>query len=61
MNEHQSGNAEGVQAVDRKRARLNCITHLLSQVLYEDVKHAAIALADRVYHPDHIRHLCRPT
>jgi polyphosphate kinase len=44
-----------VQAVDKKRARLNCIHHLLSQVPYKDVEHATITLPDRVHHPDYIR------
>jgi polyphosphate kinase 2 len=45
-----------VQAVDKKRARLNCITHLLSQVPYQDVDHPSIDLPDRVHHADYIRH-----
>ncbi len=44
-----------VQAVDKKRARLNCIEHLLSQVPYQEVEHAPIALPKRVYHPDYSR------
>src|SRR6201992_2893446 len=28
-----------VEAVDKKRARLNCITHLLNQIPYQDVSH----------------------
>ena len=45
-----------VQAVDKKRARLNCIDHLLSQVPYHDVPHAGVQLPARVRHPDYIRH-----
>ena len=45
-----------VQAVDKKRARLNCIDHLLSQVPYHDVPHAEVQLPARVRHPDYIRH-----
>ena len=45
-----------VQAVDKKRARLNCIDHLLSQVPYHDVPHPEVALPQRVRHPDYIRH-----
>jgi polyphosphate kinase 2 len=45
-----------VQAVDKKKARLNCIDHLLSQVPYHDVPHPAVALPQRVRHPDYIRH-----
>jgi polyphosphate kinase len=44
-----------VQAVDKKRARLNCIHHLLSQVPYKEVEHSAITLPERVHHPDYIR------
>ena len=45
-----------VQAVDKKRARLNCIDHLLSQVPYHDVPHAEVNLPERVRHPDYLRH-----
>ena len=34
-----------VQAVDKKKARLNCIHHLLSQVPYKDVPHEPIVSA----------------
>ncbi|GBQ66970.1 hypothetical protein AA103196_1560 [Ameyamaea chiangmaiensis NBRC 103196] len=44
-----------VQAVDKKRARLNCITHLLSQVPYEPVAHPEVVLPARVYHPEYER------
>ena len=49
-----------VQAVDKKRARLNCIDHLLSQVPYEEVDHPAVQLPTRVRHPDYIRHPVPP-
>lgn len=49
-----------VQAVDKKRARLNCIDHLLSQVPYHEVPHANIELPERVRHPDYIRHPVPP-
>jgi polyphosphate kinase 2 len=45
-----------VQAVDKKRARLNCIQHLLSQMPYEAVAKPAIELPERVRHPDYTRH-----
>ncbi len=45
-----------VQAVDKKRARLNCIDHLLSQVPYHDVPHDEVQLPERVRHADYIRH-----
>ncbi|SEJ39998.1 Polyphosphate kinase 2 (PPK2) [Azotobacter beijerinckii] len=44
-----------VEAVDKKRARLNCIHHLLGQVPYGEVDRPAIALPERVYHPDYLR------
>jgi polyphosphate kinase 2 len=45
-----------VQAVDKKKARLNCIEHLLSQMPYAEVPRAAIELPERVRNPDYIRH-----
>jgi polyphosphate kinase len=44
-----------VEAVDKKRARLNCIHHLLSQIPYEDVPHEPVVLPERVHNPDYIR------
>jgi polyphosphate kinase 2 len=44
-----------VQAVDKKRARLNCIAHLLSRVPYQEVEHEEILLPQRVHHPDYHR------
>jgi polyphosphate kinase 2 len=44
-----------VEAVDKKKARLNCISHLLSQVPYQEVHHAPIALPPRVHNPDYHR------
>lgn len=41
---------------DKKRARLNCIRHLLSQVPYTEVPHAPVVLPDRQHHPDYVRH-----
>ncbi|CAN5700337.1 polyphosphate kinase 2 [soil metagenome] len=45
-----------VEAVDKKRARLNCISHLLSQLPYEEVPRPVIDLPQRVRHPDYSRH-----
>ncbi len=45
-----------VQAVDKKKARLNCISHLLSQVQYSEVNQPEIVMPDRVRNPDYIRH-----
>ncbi|KRD50206.1 polyphosphate kinase [Acidovorax sp. Root275] len=44
-----------VQAVDKKKARLNCIAHLLSQLPYQDVPHPAVVLPDRVRNPEYLR------
>ncbi|MBB2205488.1 polyphosphate kinase 2 [Gluconacetobacter takamatsuzukensis] len=44
-----------VQAVDKKRARLNCIAHLLSLVPYGPVPRPEVVLPDRVHHPDYER------
>ncbi|MGQ0455925.1 MAG: polyphosphate kinase 2 [Hyphomicrobium sp.] len=44
-----------VEADDKKRARLNCINHLLTQIAYEDVPREPIALPARVHNPDYIR------
>ena len=45
-----------VQAVDKKKARLNCISHLLGQLPYQDVEHAAVVLPARERHADYLRH-----
>jgi hypothetical protein len=45
-----------VQAVDKKRARLNCISHLLGQLPYQEVEHAKVVLPTRVFHSDYVRH-----
>ena len=44
-----------VQADDKKKARLNCIHHLLEQMPYQDVPHAEIVLPARVRHEDYVR------
>jgi polyphosphate kinase 2 len=44
-----------VEAVDKKRARLNCINHLLSQFDYAEVPHAPVHLPERVHNPDYLR------
>ena len=44
-----------VQAVDKKRARLNCIAHLLSLMPYEEVVKPTIELPARTRHPDYSR------
>lgn len=49
-----------VEAVDKKRARLNCISHLLEQVPYGTVEHPPVVLPDRVRHADYLRHPVPP-
>jgi len=44
-----------IEAVDKKKARLNCISHLLSQINYGEVEHAPVVLPKRVYNADYIR------
>lgn len=44
-----------VQAVDKKKARLNCIAHLLEQLPYHEVTHPPIDLPARVRNPDYLR------
>ncbi|ROZ74345.1 polyphosphate kinase 2 [Ramlibacter sp. WS9] len=44
-----------VQADDKKKARLNCIHHLLEQVPYAEVEHPGIQLPARIRHEDYSR------
>ncbi len=44
-----------VDAVDKKKARLNCIHHLLGQIPYHEVPRDPIVLPERVRHPDYLR------
>ncbi|RYI14610.1 MAG: polyphosphate kinase 2 [Acetobacteraceae bacterium] len=49
-----------VEGNDKKRARLNCISHLLSQVPYEDVPHEAVVLPERIFDPNYERRTLPP-
>jgi polyphosphate kinase 2 len=49
-----------VEGNDKKRARLNCIDHLLSLFPYEDVPHEEISLPERVYNKDYERAVLPP-
>ncbi|MEO1961657.1 MAG: polyphosphate kinase 2, partial [Paracoccus sp. (in: a-proteobacteria)] len=40
---------------DKKRARLNCISHLLGLMPYTDVPHEEVHLPQRVFNPDYER------
>lgn len=44
-----------VEAVNKKKARLNCISHLLSQIPYQDVKRPLIDLPARENNADYVR------
>ena len=44
-----------VEGNDKKRARLNCIDHLLKQIPYTAVPQADITLPDRVFDPNYER------
>ena len=44
-----------VDAVDKKRARLNCISHLLGQIPYQAILHTPVVLPERVHNPDYHR------
>jgi len=45
-----------VPADDKKKARLNCIQHLLTQFDYHEVEKPEVVLPERVRNPDYIRH-----
>jgi polyphosphate kinase 2 len=49
-----------VEGNDKKRARLNCIDHLLSTVPYEAVEQEEIVLPDRVFNPEYERAVLPP-
>jgi polyphosphate kinase len=45
-----------VQGNDKKRARLNCMAHLLKQIPYQETQHPLVVLPARVHNPDYHRH-----
>lgn len=45
-----------VQGVNKRKARLNCISHLLKQVPYEAAEGDKITLPERIHHADYARH-----
>jgi polyphosphate kinase 2 len=49
-----------VEGNDKKRARLNCIDHLLKQIPYEEVPHTDISLPQRVFDPNYERKILPP-
>jgi polyphosphate kinase len=44
-----------VEGDDKKRARLNCIHHLLTQMPYEEIHHEPIELPERQFDPNYER------
>jgi polyphosphate kinase len=44
-----------VQAVDKRKARLNCLHHLLAQMPYEEIVHPPVVLPPRERHEDYTR------
>jgi polyphosphate kinase 2 len=44
-----------VEADDKKKARLNCIHHLLSQLPYEEIERPLIEIPPREHHEDYVR------
>ena len=44
-----------VEAVDKKRARLNCIAHLLTQIPYAEIRHEPVVLPGRIHDPAYRR------
>ncbi|WP_426144471.1 polyphosphate kinase 2 [Polaromonas sp. DSR2-3-2] len=44
-----------VQADDKKKARLNCIHHLLAQMPYQETQHPSVVLPARIRHEDYVR------
>jgi polyphosphate kinase len=44
-----------VEADDKKKARLNCVHHLLSQIEYHEIEHPEVILPARVHNPDYSR------
>src|SRR3954447_16370102 len=46
-----------VEANDKKRARLNCIDHLLQRIPYAEVPHQEVTLPERVFNPEYERHV----
>jgi len=49
-----------VEGDDKKRARLNCIAHLLSLVPHDEVPHDPVMLPERVFNPEYERRVLPP-
>src|ERR1700752_5019346 len=49
-----------VEAIEKKRPRLNCIAHLLTQIPYGDIHHEPVVLPNRVHDPAYHREKIAP-
>ncbi len=49
-----------VEAVDKKRARLNCISHLLKQIPYGEIHRDPVILPERIHDPQYHREQIPP-
>ncbi len=49
-----------IEGNDKKRARLNCMDHLLKQIPYAEVPHSEISLPQRVFDPNYERKVLPP-
>lgn len=49
-----------VAANDKRRARINCIDHLLHQLPYREIEHPDVKLPAREHHPDYLREALPP-
>ena len=50
-----------VEGNEKKRARLNCISHLLDQIPYDEVSGDDVELPDRVFNPEYERRVLPAT
>lgn len=46
-----------VPADNKKKVRLNCISHFLDQIPYQEVEQDTVTLPERQHYPDYLRHL----
>ena len=49
-----------VEGNDKRRARLNCMAHLLRQIPYTEVPQEEVELPERVFNPNYERHALAP-
>ncbi|MCU7834130.1 MAG: polyphosphate kinase 2 [gamma proteobacterium symbiont of Taylorina sp.] len=49
-----------IEGNDKKRARLNCIHHLLEQIPYEEIENEHVTLPERTFNPDYEREILPP-